>query len=470
MESIDMTVIIPVYNVEVYLPACIDSLMHQGELRLEIILINDGSTDSSGEIAAQYAKRDSRIKVIHQANRGASAARNAGLDLAQGEYIAFLDSDDWVKVNSLYELYLEATRYRVDIAMGNLLYIHQDKIINGPYKPVPKEFKHIVISGKEGFIRLVQDRSYRPMQFNYLYRRGYLEKIHARFEEGIMHEDELWMPVVLCEAETMVIIDIDFYCYRQREGSVMQSTSTKRRLDSYFRVTDKLMEFAARFDFSGEDGALKNWLYVNIFWLYSWAFKLLGNYKDSAYLMPTHHLDRFWRDCLDMMPEAQKMCKKYFSIAEAGLKKYTDWRISEFVAPVPSQLYSGKKIMLIYNAIQDDILSLNVEDIPADWLVTTDRRYFQQADAVVFYLPELYREMENDMDKPEGQVWINRYLDTESNNPWMDDQEIRDVFDLWERQCQDAGQKEHPIVSLCRKVNEMIGGKARKYEGKKMID
>ena len=452
----DMTIIIPVYNVEEYLPVCIDSLMHQDKLRLEIILINDGSTDHSGEIAEQYAKQDSRIKVIHRENKGASAARNVGLDLAKGEYIAFLDSDDWVIENSLSELYRQAIKYQVDIVMGNLLYIHQDKIINGPYKPVPKEFKHIVLSGKEGFIQLIQDRSYRPMQFNYIYRRGFLEKIHARFEEGIMHEDELWMPIVLCKAKTMVIADIDFYYYRQREGSVMQSTRTTRRLDSYFKVTDKLMEFADRFDFSGNDGELKSWLYVNIFWLYSWAFRLLPNYKDSSYLIPMHHLDRFWRDCLKMMPEPQKMSKKYYSIAEVGLKKYTDWRISEFVATIPSQIHSGKKLMLIYNVIQNEDLTLKIEDIPVDWLITTDRLYFQQADAVVFYLPELYREMENDMEKPTGQIWINRYVETETQHQWMDDQEIRDVFDLWVNQSQDVDRKEHPIVSLCRKVDEMI--------------
>ena len=96
LNQIDISIIIPIYNVEKYLTVCIDSLKNQGGLRMEIILVNDGSTDLSGEIADEYAKKEERIKVIHQENEGASAARNPGLEIAQGEYIAFLDSEDWI--------------------------------------------------------------------------------------------------------------------------------------------------------------------------------------------------------------------------------------------------------------------------------------------------------------------------------------------------------------------------------------
>ena len=90
LNQIDISIIIPIYNVEKYLTVCIDSLKNQGGLRMEIILVNDGSTDLSGEIADEYAKKEERIKVIHQENGGASAARNVGLDIATEEYIAFL--------------------------------------------------------------------------------------------------------------------------------------------------------------------------------------------------------------------------------------------------------------------------------------------------------------------------------------------------------------------------------------------
>ena len=188
-NQIDISIIIPIYNVEKYLTVCIDSLMNQGDLRMEIIMVNDGSTDLSGEIADEYAKKEERIKVIHQENGGASAARNVGLDIATGEYIAFLDSDDWIKDESLSLLYA----------------------------------------------------------FKFIYIRNYLHKIQARFEEGIMHEDELWCPIVLCQAERMVITNIEFYYYRQNEESVMHTTSLARRLKSLFQVTEGLIKFSDQF-------------------------------------------------------------------------------------------------------------------------------------------------------------------------------------------------------------------------------
>ena len=106
-QHIDLSIIVPVYNVEAYLSECIESLLGQHNISFEIILINDGSTDSSGSIANQYATKDNRIKVIHRKNGGASVARNTGMKIAQGEYIAFIDSDDWVKENSSIKPNLE---------------------------------------------------------------------------------------------------------------------------------------------------------------------------------------------------------------------------------------------------------------------------------------------------------------------------------------------------------------------------
>lgn len=190
-NKIEVSVIIPVYNVEKYLVACIDSLMCQGDLSMEFILVDDGSTDLSGKIADEYAKKEDRIKVIHQENGGASAARNAGLDVAQGEYIAFLDSDDWIKESSLSLLYHEAIKYQADVVMGNMWLCDQDGSINEPFKWISGESPHKVLSGKEGFIWLVRTCFYLPTPVKYIYNRKYLHKMQARFEEGIMHEDEL---------------------------------------------------------------------------------------------------------------------------------------------------------------------------------------------------------------------------------------------------------------------------------------
>lgn len=449
-NTIDLSIIIPVYNVEKYVSFCIDSLMCQGDLRLEIILVDDGSTDRSGIIADEYARTDSRIQVIHQKNGGASAARNTGLDIAQGEYIAFVDSDDWVKEDSLAGLYDEAVKYAADVVMGNICLCHQDGSLDKPFNSVCGEFPRL-LSGKEGFIWLVRNRFYLPTPSKYIYNRKYLRKIQVRFEEGIMHEDELWCPVVLCRAERMVITDMEFYYYRRNEESVMHTTSLFRRLKSLFWVTDGLIKFYDGFGFSVENTELKSWWYVNTFRLYCTAFILLPCVKDSSYFVPTHHLDRFWRECGQMVPDSIQRCRDYFREAETGLRKYTDWRMSDWVAGVDYEVKAGKKVMLIFNTIDGEELRLNREDVPAGWVITTDRKYFQQAALVVFYLPSLHDELENDLDKPEGQTWVSWYSEAEENDPLITDPEINNLFDCSISLPQDGDRSDHPLLNLCRK-------------------
>lgn len=449
-NTIDLSIIIPVYNVEKYVSFCIDSLMCQGDLRLEIILVDDGSTDRSGIIAEEYARTDNRIKVIHQKNGGASAARNAGLDIAQGEYTAFFDSDDWIRGNALSDLLYEARKYNADVVMGNIWLCHQDGSLDQPFKQVPQDFPHF-LSGKDGFRWLVKNRLYLPMPFKYIYRREYLQSIQVRFEEGIMHEDELWCPIVLYHTEKMVITDIQFYYYRQSEDSVMHTTYLVRRLKSLFRVTEGLIRFSEVFDFSTENGELKSWWYVNIYRLYTRAFTSLSKMKDSSYFVPTHHLDRFWRECGQMVPDSIQRCRDYFREAETGLRKYTDWRMSDWVAGVDYEVKAGKKVMLIFNTIDGEELRLNREDVPAGWVITTDRKYFQQATLVVFHLPSLHNELENDLDKPEGQTWVSWYSEAEENDPLITDPEINDLFDCSISVPQDGDRSDHPLLNLCRK-------------------
>ena len=114
-----ITVIVPVYNVENYLNKCLDSLINQTYKNLEIIVINDGSTDNSGEICQEYAQKDNRIVYIEKENGGPSDARNAGLDRMTGSYVTFVDSDDWIELDYVEILYKKITEYQADIAVGN---------------------------------------------------------------------------------------------------------------------------------------------------------------------------------------------------------------------------------------------------------------------------------------------------------------------------------------------------------------
>ena len=147
--------------------------------------------------------------------------------------------------------------------------------------------------------------------------------------------------------------------------------------------------------------------------------------KDSSFILPEHHLSRILTDGDKMMTLPKKICMEYFTISQSRLKKYNDWLASDWVASTPSLIHAGKKLMLIYNIKWMIDLDLKIEDVPADWLITTDRRYFQQADAVVFHLPNLSQELECNLSKPQEQIWVSWYLD-----PCVISSEIGEMFDL----------------------------------------
>ena len=111
-----ISIIVPIYNIEKYLPRCLDSILAQTYKNLEVILVDDGSVDNSGMIADKYARNDQRINVIHQVNKGVSAARNAGLDLATGDYIGFVDGDDYIEKDMYERLLFNAIKYKADIS------------------------------------------------------------------------------------------------------------------------------------------------------------------------------------------------------------------------------------------------------------------------------------------------------------------------------------------------------------------
>ena len=169
----------------------------------------------------------------------------------------------------------------------------------------------------------------------------------------------------------------------------MHTTSLARRLKSLFQVTEGLIKFSDQFVSSKTSVDLRSWWYVNILRLYSKAFTLLPNIKDSSYIVHKHYLDRFWRDCGQMI-------------------------------------------------------------VPVDWVITTDRKYFQQATIVVFHLPTLHYELENDLDKLEGQTWVSWHLESEKDDPGINDPEISELFDLSISDPQDSEGEQHPLLRLCR--------------------
>jgi len=450
MHEIKISVIVPVYNVQDFLSQCIDSLLDQA-IDLEIILVDDGSTDNSGQIADVYAMKYNHIKVIHQPNLGLPAARNAGMEIAKGIFIAFVDSDDYIKKDSLCALYQSIHVQNADIAVGNAIFCRSDGSMFPPSNPIPVSIQQTHLSGKQCFTLLMKYGSYLPMVYCYLYRRDYLERMKFKFED-LLHEDELWTPIVLIQANRTVITGYEFYYYRLRNDSILHTTNLRRKLYSLFTIISRLIEFANRFLFSENDMELKGWLYVKIFNLYSIAFSVLPRIKDSTFVVPEFQMEDFWKNYHLLPDDVKKQCQQYYRYAEKMMDMYHYWRRSEWVAFDHLQNFEEKKIILIYNTTHNILPCISDNDIPQNYIITLDRKYLARADIVVFYIPELFMELEDDLRKPEGQLWIAWDLVSFENSSWKNKPDFTNLFDLWEDFTQDELQTQHPFVCLFHKL------------------
>lgn len=213
-----LSVIIPVYNVEEYLEECLNSVCNQTLTDIEIICVNDGATDNSGEILHTFAKKDKRIQVIEQENAGLSAARNTGLKYATGEYITFLDSDDWISLDYYETLYKSAKENDADIAVGNVLnYINAAKMsFSHAFKYSFTDTKHIITEYQDKQMLLQS-----CVVWHKLYKRSLIFDNRLQFYHGKMVEDFPFTFMAVALANKIVRCPFTFLYYRQRETSIM---------------------------------------------------------------------------------------------------------------------------------------------------------------------------------------------------------------------------------------------------------
>lgn len=436
-ETPVLSFIIPIYNVELYLPACLESVLHLPLTNFEIILIDDGSTDNSGRIADKYAENYSHIHVIHQTNAGLSATRNRGVELAEGNYIAFLDSDDWLIGDQIVDIYLQTSQANADMGMGNSLFCYPDGSNGNPFAPIPQNLIGQTIDGKYCFTELMKQNVYPPMVYNYIYRREWLLSHQLRFE-SVLHEDELWTPIALCYARRIVVTNIDFYDYRQREGSIMTSLRREKRIHDLFFIADRLIRLAENYRFDSDDKNLKSQLYVRSYLLYKIAFSSLAHIHDTRFILPTHHLYQLFAIKNKLTADARNTCINQYKTAKQGLKSYLKWRNSYWIRKLTYEISPETKLILIFNTMWNKPLDIPIQKIPANCIITTDRRFLSTADFVVFHLPDLSNELEEDLDKPEEQKWVAWSLECEENYHFLKDPEFMEVFDYKMSYHQDA--------------------------------
>ncbi len=230
-----ISVIIPVYNVEDYLRECIDSVLCQTYHNFEIILVNDGSTDSSGEICDEYVEKDERVTVIHQKNGGLSVARNTGLSEANGEYVYFLDSDDYIEKNALETLLVIAQKDNSDIVFFDAVSfadtddftVSQNYIRKNSYK---------TDTGINVFNLMTENKEFHSAVYLMLFKKSFIDNNELIFVPGILHEDMVYTYQSLCLASVVSQCSEALYYRRYRKNSIMTSSKTKKHFTSCLEV------------------------------------------------------------------------------------------------------------------------------------------------------------------------------------------------------------------------------------------
>ena len=222
-----ISVIVPVYRVEKYLPACIDSILNQTFTDFELILVDDGSPDRCPEICDETAKRDARVRVIHQVNAGLSAARNAGIEAAHGAWLSFVDSDDYIAPHFCEKLYQTAQRTDADCVMCSVQNVDESgKSIDSALMRVADEVK----TGQEVLQKIGRDDVTPYLTaWNKLYRRKLFNTL--RYPAGRQNEDVFVFAELFCQVQRAACVAEPLYFYRKRIDSIMNSAVTLRNLD-----------------------------------------------------------------------------------------------------------------------------------------------------------------------------------------------------------------------------------------------
>lgn len=229
MSSTQVSVIVPVYNVERYLEKCIQSICGQSFADIEVILVDDGSTDASANICDEWAQRDDRVHVIHKENGGLSDARNAGIDAADGQWLMFVDSDDFITMDTIELLYTAAVKKHCEIALCNMVRVYDDGTTEPFYNPVGEQ---TIWDGVQRFETLKQ-----PSVCNKIFRTELFEGV--RFPKGKYYEDTFVYHVLLDRATAVALTGHDGYYYLSRRESIL---GQPKYTDRYFDMTEAVYE------------------------------------------------------------------------------------------------------------------------------------------------------------------------------------------------------------------------------------
>ena len=274
MHDYKVSLIIPVYNVEKYLRKCLNSAIAQTLREIEIIIVNDGSTDQSLSIICEFEKKDKRIKVINQKNSGVSEARNAGLRVASGEFIAFLDSDDWIDSSFLEKMYQTAKEQNADIAVCSYA-----SVVEGYGKmPTIKRSKSDLLSSTKALKKIISESGIRSYTWDKLYRRSLFTMNNISYPSVNCYEDMATTFKLFYYSKRIAILEDCLYYYLQRKTSITKKVDTKL-------VYDNIKALTMMREFLKSKGCLKKYMreykYLCLKMMVYSVFSLIVLYEDK---------------------------------------------------------------------------------------------------------------------------------------------------------------------------------------------
>lgn len=221
-----ISVVVPIYKVEDYLNRCVNSLVNQSYQNIEIILVDDGSPDNCPAMCDAWANKDSRIKVVHKPNGGLSDARNAGVVIASGELLVFIDSDDWVEPDAFKKMYDRMTADNSDVVSCGVRWVYDNGIL---LRNVTVE-QDAILYTQDAMSEIISDGKLKQHVWNKLYKTELVKDI--LFEKGKYHEDVFWSYQVFGKAKKISIMQESFYNYVQRSDSIMGECYSVKRIDA----------------------------------------------------------------------------------------------------------------------------------------------------------------------------------------------------------------------------------------------
>lgn len=293
-----ISIIVPIYNVEKYLECCVKSILNQTYTNIEVILVDDGSTDQSYNICEKFKQTDCRIKVLHKVYGGVSTARNAGIDVARGEYISFVDSDDYISEDMIHSLYDRAKETQADLAFCGFNAVEEDGAFKRSEEVEDKTFD------KNSF----WDYKYNKhpvactVVWNKLYKRRIFENL--RFPVGRIHEDSIILPAVIEQCNIIATTQKGKYMYRQRNGSIMHTKYTLAN----FKIINERFEMVDYFQENNQLNLVKKAMEIVV-------FELKNGYANLDFSKP--EIREEYRKQIDYLKKKlKKIGRKNFGFGE----------------------------------------------------------------------------------------------------------------------------------------------------------